>query len=210
MEFVKHNQLLKIRVAYDHAGGYSEFKDFFDDSGLEEIGGNLYAYFPDSARWTEAEINGMTEDERQEWQAIFDWDWTHYTLADVSWKEWFEAAQEEDVVPYRYAATGYSQGDWAHLYLLGMEEAEAEALVRGFELYAYETPYRYAVNLIDCESGDVIEWDSLGGIYDLASSLKDLKGYIADSLRSMDGLHPDLLTSALEAVNELEYSDIES
>lgn len=122
MEFIKNNQCLKIRVAYDQDSGYIGFKEFFAESGLEEIGGNLYAYFPNAPRWTEKEINGMTEDERQEWQDIFDWDWSRYTLADVSWKEWFEVAQEEDVIPYRYTATGHSQSDWAYLYLFGMKE----------------------------------------------------------------------------------------
>ena len=210
MEFIKHNQLLKIRVAYDSDGGCIGFQDFFGESGLEEIGGNLYAYFPDSARWTEEEINGMTEEERQEWQDIFDWDWTRYTLADVSWKEWFEVAQEEDVLPYRYTVQGHSQSDWAHLYLLGMEEDEAEALASAFESYAYDTPYRYMVSLTDCETGEEVEWDSLGGIYDTTSDFKDLKDYIIESLQCLKSLHPDLLASALEAVNNLTYSNIES
>ena len=209
MEFIKHNQLLKIRVAYDQNGGYIGFQDFFDESGLESINDHAYAYFPNSPRWTESEINGMTEEERQEWQDIFDWDWTRYTLADVSWKEWYEVAQEEDVIPYRYTATGYCQGDWTHLYLFGMPESEAEALASAFESYAYETPYRYMVKLIDCETGDEIAWDSLGGIYDSTSGLKDLKGYIAESLQGMKDLHPELLALALEQVQALDYTRID-
>lgn len=44
MEIIKNNQLLKIRVAYDQDGGCIGFKDFFADSGLEEIGEHAYAY----------------------------------------------------------------------------------------------------------------------------------------------------------------------
>ena len=118
MEFIKHNQLLKVRVAYDNDSSYIEFKDFIQDSGIEPIGEHAYAYFPNAPRWTESEINGMTEEERQEWRDCLDWD--RYTLADVSWKEWYEVAQEEELLPYRYTATGHSQSDWAHLHLLGM------------------------------------------------------------------------------------------
>ena len=67
MEFVKYNQLLKICVSYDQDGGYIGFKDFFAESGLEEIDGNRYTYFPDAARWT--------EEERQEWQDCHERDW---------------------------------------------------------------------------------------------------------------------------------------
>ena len=100
----------------------------------------------------------MTEEERQEWRDCLDWDWTRYTLADVSWKEWFEVAQEEELLPYRYTATGHSQDDCA--YLFGMEEEEAESLTEAFEQYAYETPCYYSVELIDCETGESIAEDS--------------------------------------------------
>lgn len=210
VEIIKNNQCLKIRVAYDQDGGCIDFQDFFDESGLERLSDRAYAYFPNAPRWTEEELRSMHEDERQEWQDTFDWDWSRYTLADVSWEDWYEVAQEEDVLPYRYTATGHSQGDWAYLYLLGMEEAEAEAIVRDFELYAYDTPYYYSIGLIDCATGETIDMDSCGGIYDADINLEYLKDEIRGSLRLMKDLHPDLLTDALGAVNELEYSDVES
>lgn len=210
MEFVKHNQLLKIRVAYDPTGGYSEFKDFFDDSGLEEIGRNLYAYFPASARWTEAEINGMTEDERQEWRDCLDWDWDSYTLADVSWKEWFEVAQEEELLPYRYTARGYSQGDVAYLYLIGMDEHEAERLTKAFEQYAFDTPYHYSVELIDCETGETVTDESLGGIYDATFDLRYLKCELQATLNGMGEIHLELRDSALAAIAEIDYTNIDN
>lgn len=64
MEFVKYNQLLKIRVEYDQDYGQIGFNDFIEDNGLEPIGEHAYAYFPNEPRWTESEINGMTEEER--------------------------------------------------------------------------------------------------------------------------------------------------
>lgn len=208
MEFVKYNQLLKICVSYDQDGGYIGFKDFFAESGLEEIDGNRYAYFPDSARWTEEEINGMTEEERQEWRDCLDWDWDSYTLADVSWKEWFEVAQEEELLPYRYTARGYSQGDVAYLYLIGMDEHEAERLTKAFEQYAFDTPYHYSVELIDCETGETVTDESLGGIYDATFDLRYLKCELQATLNGMGELHPELRDSALQAIAEIDYTDI--
>lgn len=210
MEFVKHNQLLKIRVAYDHTGGYIGFKEFFVESGLEEIGRNLYAYFPASARWTEEEINGMTEEERQEWRDCLDWDWDSYTLADVSWTEWFEVAQEEELLPYRYTARGYSQGDVAYLYLIVMDEHEAERLTKAFEQYAFDTPYRYSVELIDCETGETVTDESLGGIYDDTSDLRYLKCELQATLDGMGEIHPELRDSALAAIAEIDYTNIDN
>lgn len=206
MEFIKNNQYLKIRVAYDRDGGYIGFKQFFAESGLEEIGGNLYAYFPNAPRWTEKEINGMTEAERQEWQAIFDWDWTRYTLADVSLKEWYEVAQEEDVIPYRYTATGHSQSDWAHLYLLGMEESEAEALASAFESYAYDVPYLYDIELIDCEDGKTIADDSCCGIYDDTCDLDYLKHELSLAIKCLGRIDEELKALALEEVQAIDYT----
>ena len=210
MEFIKHNQLLKIRVAYDQDGGCIGFKEFFAESGLEEIGGNLYAYFPNAPRWTEEEINGMAEEERQEWRDCFDWDWTRYTLADVSWKEWFEVAQEEDVLPYRYTAIGHSQSDWAHLYLLGMEESEAEALASSFESYAYDVPYLYDIELIDCEDGKTIADDSCGGIYDTSCDLDYLKHELSLAIKCLGRIDEELKVLALEEVQALDYTSIDN
>lgn len=210
MEVIKNNQCLKIRVAYDQDGGYIGFRDFFDESGLEEIGGNLYAYFPNAPRWTEAEINGMTEEERQEWQDLFDWDWTRYTLADVSWKDWFAVAQEEDVLPYRYTARGHSQSAWAHLYLFGMEESKAETLVSDFESYAYETPYYYDIELIDCEDGKTIADDSCGGIYDDTCDLDYLKHELSLAIKCLGLIDEELKALALEAVQNIDYTNIDN
>lgn len=208
MEFVKYNQLLKIRVEYDQDYGQIGFNDFIEDNGLEPIGEHAYAYFPNEPRWTESEINGMTEEERLVWKECLDWDWTRYTLADVSWKEWFEVAQEEELLPYRYAARGHSQSDGVYLYLLGMDEHEAERLAKAFEQYAYDCPYQYSVELIDCETGETITDESLCGIYDDTFDLRYLKCELKDTLNGMGEIHPELRDSALEAVAEIDYTDI--
>ena len=210
MEFIKNSQCLKIRVAYDQDGGYIGFKEFFAESGLEEIGGNLYAYFPNAPRWTEEEINGMTEDESQEWQDVFGWDWTRYTLADVSWREWYAVAQEEDVIPYRYTATGHSQSAWAHLYLFGMPESEAEAIASAFESYACDVPYLYDIELIDCEDGRTIAEDSCGGIYDDTYDLDYLKYELSLATKCLGRIDEELKTLALEAVQAIDYTTIDN
>lgn len=212
MQVIKNNQCLKIRVAYDQDSGINQFELFVEDADLERLSERewLKVGLPDAPRWTESEINGMTEEERQEWRDCLDWDWTRYTLADVSWKEWFELAQEEELLPYRYTATGHSQDDWAYLYLFGIEEAEAEALVKDFELYAYETPYYYSVELIDCTTGNTLAYDSLGGIYDDTSDLKYLKSEMVVSINALDGIDEEVKALAVETVNNLDYHDIDN
>lgn len=212
MEIIKHNQCLKIDLSYDQDSGSYQFELFVEDTGLECLSERwwLKIGLPDAPRWTESEINGMTEEERQEWRDCLDWDWTRYTLADVSWKEWFEVAQEEELLPYRYTARGYSQGDVAHLYLIGMGEAEAEALAKDFELYAYGTPCRFSVELIDCETGESIAEDSLSGIYDDTSDLKHLKREMVASINALDGIDEEVKALALETVNELDYRGIDN
>jgi hypothetical protein len=210
MQVIKNNQCLKIRVAYDYDVGRMNFVDFINMNYIEDISGKLYAYFPESPRWPESEINGMTEEERQEWRDCLDWDWTRYTLADVSWKEWFELAQEEELLPYRYTATGHSQDDWVYLYLFGMAEDEAESITKAFEQYAYETPCYYSVELIDCTTGNTLAYDSLGGIYDDTSDLKYLKSEMVASINALDGIDEEVKALAVETVNNLDYHDIDN
>ena len=212
MQVIKNNQYLKIDLSYDQDSGINQFELFVEAAGLERLSERewLRIGLPDAPRWTESEINGMTEEERQEWRDCLDWDWTRYTLADVSWKEWFEVAQEAELLPYRYTATGNSQGDWAYLYLFGMEEEAAEALVKDFELYAYEMLYCYSIDLIDCATGESIAEDSLGGIYDDTPDLTHLKREMADSINTLDGIDEEVKALALEAMNELDYRDIDN
>ena len=111
-------------------------------------------------------------------------------------------------MPYRYTARGYSQGDVAYLYLIGMDEHEAERLTKAFEQYAFDTPYRYSVELIDCETGETVTDESLGGIYDATFDLRYLKCELQATLNGMGELHPELRDSALAAIAEIDYTDI--
>lgn len=246
MEFVKHNQLLKIRVAYDNDMSAVSFEEFIEETGLERLSDYEWLKIakPDSPHFTPDDLRrddwvfdclkevapnigdcampALTDEEfetlfnhvaNEEWQEI-DLEVARRGLLSMTHAEWYESLSKYDdlrdtLAPYTYSASDYSQGDYARLYLIGMEEEEAEYIRKQFELYCFEPAYYFRIELIDCETGDEIEWDSLGGIYDTSSDFKYLKGYIVESLQSMDGLHHDLLTEALEAVNELEYSDIE-
>ena len=245
MEFIKNNQCLKIRVAYDSDMSAVSFEDFIEETGLERLSahewlkiGNPEAmhFAPDDLKhddWVfdclkevapnigDYAMPALTDEEFEElfyhvgweeWQEI-DLEVARRGLLSMTHVEWYESLSKYDdlrdiLAPYTYSASGYSQGDYARLYLIGMEEEEAEYIRKQFELYCFEPAYCFHIELIDCESGEETAWDSLGGIYDTSSGFKDLKGYIVESLQSMDGLHPDLLTEALEAVNELDYTDI--
>ena len=247
MEFIKHNQLLKVHVAYDQDYGQIAFDDFIGYTGLERLSDWEWLKFgnPEAMHFTPEDLKTPTDvyealeevafcaDEMampaltseeisvlleqvasEEWQEI-DLEVARRGLLSMSHLKWYESLNRYNdlrdiLAPYTYSARGYSQGDVAHLYLIGMEEEEAEYIRKQFELYCFEPAYWFRIELIDCEAGDEITWDSLGGVYDTTSDFKDLKCYIVESLRAMKDLHPELLAEALEAVNELEYSDIES
>ena len=150
----------------------------------------------------------------EDWDSV-NFDTARRGLLSVNHLDWYAGISFWDDIsaelrPYRYTARGYSQGDVVHLYLIGMAEHEAERLTKEFEQYAYETPYYYYVELIDCETGETITDESLGGIYDDTFDLRYLKCELKATLNGMGEIHPELLTEALEAVNELDYSDIES
>lgn len=188
MEFIKHNQFLRIRVAYDCASGQSEFQDFVEMNDISCLNHREWLKIGDQSAphytatdlkhddWVIEELlllrhvigsefmPALTPEEGEE---LFDqvreedWDSVNFDTArrgllSVNHLDWYAGVSFWDDIsaelePYLYTATGYSQGDWAHLYLIGMPESEAESLVREFETYAYDTPYRYGVKLIDCD-----------------------------------------------------------
>ena len=247
MEFIKHNQLLKIRVGYAQDSGYIDFEHFIESHGLERLSDWEWLKIakPDSPHFTPDDLRrddwvfealeevamnirdtsmpDLTDEEfetlfghvaNEEWQEI-DLEVARRGLLSMTHVEWYASLNQyadlrDTLAPYTYSASGYSQGDYARLYLIGMEEGEAEYICKQFELYCFEPAYRFHIELIDCESGDEIEWDSLAGIYDSTSDLKDLKGYIAESLQGMNDLHPELLSLALEAVQALDYTRIDN
>ena len=247
MEFVKHNQLLKIRVAYDTAAGQSEFQDFVEMNDISclnhrewlKIGGQSAPHYtPTDLKhddWVIEELlllrhvigstfmPALTPEEGEElfeqvraedWDNI-DFDTARRGLLSVSHLDWYAGISYWDDIsaelrPYRYTARGYSQGDEAYLYLIGMDEHEAESLTKEFEQYAFDAPYRYSVELIDCETGETITDESLGGIYDDTFDLRYLKCELKATLNGMGEIHPELHDTALEQVQDIDYTNIDN
>lgn len=247
MEFVKHNQLLKIRVAYDNATGQAEFQDFVEMNDISCLNHREWLRIGDQSAphytptdlkhddWvieellllrhvigstfmpalTQAEGEELFEQVREEdWDNI-NFDTARRGLLSVSHLDWYAGISYWDGIsaelePYRYTATGHSQGDYAHLYLIGMPDSEAESLTKAFAQYAYDCPYCYSVELIDCETGETITDESLGGIYDDTFDLRYLKCELKATLNGMGEIHPELRDSALEVVQEIDYTDIDN
>lgn len=150
----------------------------------------------------------------QRWQEI-DLEVARRGLLSMSRQAWYDSLGQyadlrDTLAPYTHNVHGYSQGDYARLYLIGVNPLEAKAITREFEQYAYETPCYYSVELIDCETGESIAEDSLCGIYDDTSDLKHLKREMVASINALDGIDEEVKALALEAVNELDYRDIDN
>lgn len=147
----------------------------------------------------------------EDWGSV-DFDLARRGLLSMTHQVWYDSLYDDcieaELRPYRYTARGYSQGDVAHLYLIGMEEAEAEALAKDFELYAYGTPCRFSVELIDCETGESIAEDSLCSIYDDTSDLVHLKREMVASINALDGIDEEVKSLALEVVQDLDPGTI--
>lgn len=149
-----------------------------------------------------------------EWQEI-NLDVARKGLLSMTHQSWWDSLNHEyedlsDILaPYTYTARGYSQGDFAKLYLIGMddEEEEARAIVADFEQYAYDTPYKFYVELVDCQSGETLASDSLGGIYDEAD-LPHLKEELEFAIKTLDGIDEEVMALAFEAIRPLDYTDI--
>nr|DAN56949.1 MAG TPA: hypothetical protein [Caudoviricetes sp.] len=249
MEFIKHNQLLKLRVSYDQDNGYY-FSDFIESEDIERINnGRDYEYIkigkPDGLHYTSADLKhdarvieellllrhvignefmpALTPEEGEDlFEQVREEDWDNVNLdtarrglLSVSHLDWYAGISFWDDIsaelhPYRYTARGYSQGDVAYLYLIGMDEHEAERLTKAFEQYAFDTPYQYAVALIDCETGETVTDESLGGIYDDTSDLRYLKCELKATINGMGEIHPELRDSALAAIAEIDYTTIDN
>lgn len=150
----------------------------------------------------------------EDWENI-DFDTSRRGLLSVSHLDWYAGISYWDDIsaelePYCYMARGHSQGDYARLYLIGMEDAEAETLVRDFEVYAYDTPCYFDIDLIDCATGKVMDSTGLGGIYDTTSDLDYLKAELVSGIKSLSYLDDELKTLALEAVQDIDYTNIDN
>lgn len=148
----------------------------------------------------------------EEWQDI-DMEVARRGLLSMTHQSWWDSLNHEyedlsDILaPYTYTARGYCQSDFAYLYLIGMDEEEARAIVCDFEQYAYDTPYRFGVELVDCQSGETLASDSLGGIYDEAD-LTHLKEELEVAIKNLDGIDQEVMRLAFDAIRPLDYQDI--
>lgn len=153
-------------------------------------------------------------------QAVSDEDWESVDmevarrgLLSMTHQAWWDSLNHnyEDLsdilAPYTYTARGYCQSDVAHLYLIGMDEAEARRIKADFELYAYDTPYRFSVELVDCQSGETIDQESIGGIYDDAD-LTYIKEELECAIKNLDGIDQAVMRLAFDAIRPLDYTDI--
>ena len=177
---------------------------------LEEVAWNV----------TESSMPDLTDEEfsdlfqavaYEEWQAI-DLEVARRGLLSMTHQNWYESLNHyndlrDTLAPYTYEARGYSQGDFAYLYLIGMDEEEARRITASFEQYAYDTPYQFRVELVDCQSGDTIDEDSLGGIYDDAD-LTCLKEELETSIKNLNGIDGEVMALAFDAIRPLDYTNI--
>ena len=163
----------------------------------------------------------LTDEEFSDlFQAVSDEDWENVDmevarrgLLSMTHQAWWDSLNHNyedlsDILePYTYTARGYCQSDFAYLYLIGMDEEEARVIVSDFELYAYDTPYRFDVELVDCQSGETLASDSLGGIYDEAD-LTHLKEELEVAIKNLDGIDQEVMRLAFDAIRPLNYQDI--
>lgn len=161
---------------------------------------------------TQEEGEDLFDQVREEdWDSV-NFDTARRGLLSVNHLDWYAGISFWDDIsaelrPYRYTARGYSQDAWANLYLIGMDEEEALGIKPAFELYAYDTPYRFRVELIDCQSGDTLDEDSLGGIYDDAD-LTYLKEELETAIKNLNGIDGEVMALAFDAIRPLDYTDI--
>lgn len=146
----------------------------------------------------------------EDWEAV-DCETARDGLLSMTHQKWYDSldddSREVELRPYRYMTRGYCQGDYSYLYLIGMRDSDAKKLVADFELYAYDTPYQFRVELIDCQSGDTIDEDSLGIIYDDAD-LAYLKEELESAIKNLDGIDEEVMRLAFDAIRPLDYTDI--
>ena len=86
-------------------------------------------------------------------------------------------------------------------------EEEARRITASFEQYAYDTPYQFRVELIDCQSGDTIDEDSLGGIY-ADADLTYLKEELETAIKNLNGIDGEVMALAFDTIRPLDYTDI--
>ena len=129
--------------------------------------------------------------------------WANNLCGDEGGSDWKEA-----MVEFRHIARGNDSDEYAEIYLQGMDEEDKEYIVSDFKTYAYQTPLYFSIDLIDCSTGDAMDNDSLGGIYDNSYNLEYLFETITESLDNMPELNKELRDMAVDELSKMDYSVI--
>lgn len=132
-------------------------------------------------------------------------DWMNNLAGEIGGDEWKEAMSE-----FSHIACGDDYGHYAVIYIQGIEDDEPliAEIVNDFKMYAFESPYWYQVELTDCLTGNVIDEDSLGGIYDDSYQLEYLFETITESLDNMPELNKELRNMAVDELSKMDYSSV--
>ncbi len=130
-------------------------------------------------------------------------DWANNLCGDEGGMDWKEAMAE-----FKHVARGNDSDAYAEIYLQGIDEEDAAFIVSDFKTYAYQTPLYFSIELTDCSTGNVIDDDSLGGIYDDSYNLEYLFETITESLDNMPDLNKELRDIAVDELSKMDYSVI--
>lgn len=149
------------------------------------------------------------------WGLVHDIDIARKGLLSLPFVEWLTSLDchssgedwKEAMAEYRNIARG-ACGEYAEIYIQGSDEEETNFLVKQFSRVAYSSPYYFTIDLIDGKSGNIIDDDGLGGIYDDSMDLKDLKVFIHESINNLLELDEGLKQEAFEEIEKLDYLSI--
>lgn len=128
-------------------------------------------------------------------------EWINNLIYDVGSSDWHsEMTDLGSCGHFDDGVVAYVQG--------ASDETEEIDILNSFEMYASETPYYFAIDLIDCKTGEMIEDVSLGGIYDNSYQLSYLSKSIAEALDNMTNINAELKTKAIDELSKIDYSSI--
>lgn len=130
-------------------------------------------------------------------------DWVNGLFGDEGGSDWKEAMAE-----FKHTACGDYQGEYTEIYLQGINEEDMKYIAADFKTYAYKTPLWFSIELTDCVTGNVIDEDSLGGIYDDSYNLEYLFETITESLDNMPELNKELRDMVVDELSKMDYSVI--
>lgn len=163
----------------------------------------------------------LTDEEAEELRHSLNWGLVHDVgiarkgLLSLSFVEWYAGLNCESggddwadvMADYKNIARG-DNGEYAEIFIQGTDEVHIAEIVNGFVMYAFECPYHFSIDLIDAKSGDSIDDDSLGGIYDNSYQLEYLFETITESLDNMPKLDKELRDIAVDELSKMDYSSV--